>query len=170
MPLLPAFAERSHHLRAEVGVLEVEIAWRDKEALIEAAMQRAVRQFAPQFASAGIVPVMGAGSVSEDKQPEPLEPGSAVSAILVRGDMDIAATCTVTYIDPERLLACGHPLLQFGIGAGERRLRLSAFGSSRLQGIGHLVKGVGQGADFIVGGGHYPDIIVPGGNRLCTLG
>jgi SpoIVB peptidase S55 len=74
----------------------------------------AVRQFAPQFASAGIVPVMGAGSVSEEKQPEPLEAGSAVSAILVRGDMDIAATCTVTYIDPQRLLACGHPLLQFG--------------------------------------------------------
>jgi hypothetical protein len=74
----------------------------------------AVRAFAPQFASAGIVPVMGAGSVSDDKQPEPLVPGSAVSAVLVRGDMDIAATCTVTYVDPQRLLACGHPLLQFG--------------------------------------------------------
>ncbi|HTS08996.1 MAG TPA: SpoIVB peptidase S55 [Candidatus Eisenbacteria bacterium] len=74
----------------------------------------AMRQFAPQFASAGIIPVMGAGSVTEEKQPEPLEAGSAVSAILVRGDMDIAATCTVTYIDPQRLLACGHPLLQFG--------------------------------------------------------
>jgi hypothetical protein len=76
--------------------------------------EEAVRQFAPQFASAGIVPVMGVGSVSEEKQPEPLEAGSAVSAVLVRGDMDIAATCTVTYIDPQRLLACGHPLLQFG--------------------------------------------------------
>ena len=76
--------------------------------------EEAVRSFAPQFAAAGIVPVMGAGSVSDAKQPEPLEPGSAVSAILVRGDMDIAATCTVTYIDPQRLLACGHPLLQFG--------------------------------------------------------
>jgi hypothetical protein len=74
----------------------------------------AVKQFAPQFASAGIMPVMGAGSVGKEKQPEPLERGSAVSAILVRGDMDIAATCTVTYIDPQRLLACGHPLLQFG--------------------------------------------------------
>jgi hypothetical protein len=74
----------------------------------------AVRAFAPEFASAGIVPVMGAGSVSNEKQPEPLVAGSAVSAILVRGDMDIAATCTVTYIDPQRLLACGHPLLQFG--------------------------------------------------------
>src|ERR1700689_1876509 len=74
----------------------------------------AVRLFAPQFASAGIVPVMGAGSVSNDKQPEPLEAGSAISAILVRGDMNIEATCTVTYVDAQRLLACGHPLLQFG--------------------------------------------------------
>ena len=76
--------------------------------------EETVKRFAPQFAAAGIVPVMGAGSVSDAKQPEPLEPGSAISAILVRGDMDIAATCTITYLDPQRLLACGHPLLQFG--------------------------------------------------------
>jgi hypothetical protein len=74
----------------------------------------AVRRFGSQFAAAGIVPVMGAGSVSDLKQPEPLEPGSAISAILVRGDMDIAATCTVTYMDTQHLLACGHPLMQFG--------------------------------------------------------
>ena len=43
-----------------------------------------------------------------------MEPGSAVSAQLVRGDMEISATCTVTYIDPKRLLACGHPILQAG--------------------------------------------------------
>src|SRR5437879_5340422 len=74
----------------------------------------AVQQYMPQFKSAGIVPVMGAGSSSNTPQPEPLEPGSSVGIVLVRGDMDIAATCPVTYIDPERLLACGHPLLQFG--------------------------------------------------------
>ena len=76
--------------------------------------EQALQQFAPQFAAAGITPVMGTGSVSDVKQPEPLEPGSAVSAILARGDMDIAATCTVTYMDADHLLACGHPLLQFG--------------------------------------------------------
>jgi len=76
--------------------------------------EETLKLFAPQFSSAGIVPVMGAGSVSDGKQPEPLEPGSAISAILVRGDMDIAATCTITYLDATRLLACGHPLLQFG--------------------------------------------------------
>jgi SpoIVB peptidase S55 len=76
--------------------------------------EEAIQLFAGQLGSAGIVPVMGAGSVSNDKQPEPVEAGSAISAILVRGDMDIEATCTVTYVDPQRLLACGHPLLQFG--------------------------------------------------------
>jgi hypothetical protein len=37
-----------------------------------------------------------------------------VSAQLVRGDLEIAATCTVTYVDPRQLLACGHPILQAG--------------------------------------------------------
>jgi hypothetical protein len=41
-------------------------------------------------------------------------PGSAVSVQLARGDMELAATCTVTYIDPRQLLACGHPVLQAG--------------------------------------------------------
>jgi hypothetical protein len=74
----------------------------------------AVKRFSPQFAAAGIVPVMGVGSASDAKQPEPIEPGSSVGAVLVRGDMDISATCTVTYIDATHLLACGHPLLNFG--------------------------------------------------------
>ncbi len=73
-----------------------------------------LQRYGSQFAAVGIIPVMGAGSASDRKQPEPIEAGSAVSAVLVRGDMDIAATCTVTYVDPQRLLACGHPLLQFG--------------------------------------------------------
>jgi SpoIVB peptidase S55 len=76
----------------------------------EATMQA----FGDKFAAAGMVPVMGAGSVSGGPQPEPLVPGSAVSAVLVRGDMNIAGTCTVTYVDENRVLACGHPLLQAG--------------------------------------------------------
>ena len=41
-------------------------------------------------------------------------PGSAVSAQLIRGDLEVSATCTVTYVDPKQLLACGHPILQAG--------------------------------------------------------
>ncbi|HYE24715.1 MAG TPA: SpoIVB peptidase S55 domain-containing protein [Clostridia bacterium] len=76
--------------------------------------EEAIRLFAPQFAAAGVMPVMGAGSSSDVKQPEPLQAGSAVGAVLVRGDMDIAATCTVTYVDEDHLLACGHPFLNYG--------------------------------------------------------
>jgi hypothetical protein len=68
-----------------------------------------------EHAPAGLMPVEGiGGSESDEKQPDPLVPGSAVSAVLVRGDLDIAATCTVTYVDPKRMLACGHPITQFG--------------------------------------------------------
>jgi hypothetical protein len=77
--------------------------------------QSAIQQFAPKFAAAGITPVMGVGSATDAKQPEPLVPGSAVSAVMVRGDMDVAATCTVTYMDKDHLLACGHPLTQYGM-------------------------------------------------------
>lgn len=62
---------------------------------------------------------MGGGSSPEGAEPsaaaaQSIVPGSAVSAQLVRGDMEISATCTVTYVDPKQLLACGHPILQAG--------------------------------------------------------
>ncbi len=76
--------------------------------------EEAIRRFAPQFGAAGILPVMGAGSSSDVPQPEAIEPGSSVGAVLVRGDMNVSATCTVTYIDADHLLACGHPFLNFG--------------------------------------------------------
>src|SRR5439155_8957776 len=77
--------------------------------------ESAIKMFADKFVVAGIVPVMGVGGASGEKQPEPNVPGSAVSAVLVRGDLDAAATCTVTYMDKDHLLACGHPLTQYGM-------------------------------------------------------
>lgn len=75
----------------------------------------AVERFGDRFRAMGLTPVAGLGSAdSKASQPEPLVPGSAVSAILVRGDLSVAGTCTVTYVDPTRLLACGHPITQYG--------------------------------------------------------
>jgi hypothetical protein len=50
----------------------------------------------------------------EPTVPGSVLPGSAVSAVIVRGDLDISATCTVTYVDAKQLMACGHPITQFG--------------------------------------------------------
>ena len=50
--------------------------------------EQAIKAFAPQFASAGIVPVMGVGSVSDKKQPEPIVPGYSAA----RFDPDLAGS------------------------------------------------------------------------------
>jgi hypothetical protein len=74
-----------------------------------------VERFGDKFREMGLTPVAGLGGADPTaKQPEPLVPGSAVSAVLVRGDLSMAGTCTVTYVDPTRLLACGHPITQYG--------------------------------------------------------
>src|SRR3984885_5799722 len=77
--------------------------------------QETVERFGDRFRAMGLTPVVGLGGAdSAAVQPEPLVPGSAVSAGLVRGDLSMAGTCTVTYVDPKRLLACGHPITQYG--------------------------------------------------------
>jgi len=55
-----------------------------------------------------------ASSIEPLMSTAPVLPGSAVSVQLIRGDLELAATCTVTYVDPKQLLACGHPVLQAG--------------------------------------------------------
>jgi hypothetical protein len=82
----------------------------------------AIRLWQEKMAGTGLESVAagGMGGSSEaDTVPSSaavagIVPGSAVSAQLVRGDVEIAATCTVTYVDPKQLLACGHPVLQAG--------------------------------------------------------
>ena len=77
--------------------------------------QQAVDLFGDRFRAMGLTPMAGLGGADPTAvQPEPLVPGSAVSAVLVRGDLSMAGTCTVTYVDPKRLLACGHPITQYG--------------------------------------------------------
>jgi hypothetical protein len=74
-----------------------------------------VERFGDRFREMGLTPVAGLGGADPTAvQPEPLVPGSAVSAVLVRGDLSMAGTCTVTYVDATRLLACGHPITQYG--------------------------------------------------------
>jgi hypothetical protein len=78
----------------------------------------AVRFFQEHVSVMGLTPVAGLGGSAPDDGKEdtsgPLLPGSAVSALLVRGDLEIAATCTVTYVDPHQVLACGHPITRYG--------------------------------------------------------
>jgi hypothetical protein len=81
----------------------------------------AVKFFQEHVSVMGVTPVAGLGGNATGNatgdghmDSSPLLPGSAVSALLVRGDLEVAATCTVTYVDPHQVLACGHPITRYG--------------------------------------------------------
>lgn len=60
-----------------------------------------------------IDPYQTAGGMGEE-QKKALEPGSAVAAALVDGDLKLGAIGTVTYVDGDRIVAFGHPFLKQG--------------------------------------------------------
>jgi hypothetical protein len=79
-----------------------------------------LRQFSPLFQQIGMtVAAGGASSTLTDSKPAPgwqhsLQPGDAVSGILVTGDMSVSGMCTVTYNDGKHMLACGHSFFNLG--------------------------------------------------------
>jgi hypothetical protein len=90
-------------------------------------LPEAIRFWQQQTAGTSLSPVAAGGSLASgasaqstsSSTPEAsthpaLVPGSAVSMQLIRGDLEVSATCTVTWVDPTQLLACGHPVLGAG--------------------------------------------------------
>jgi hypothetical protein len=96
-------------------------------------LPEAIRFWQQQTAGTSLEPVAAGGSLTglsassassapasssrpgpEAPVPPTLVPGSAVSMQLIRGDLEVSATCTVTWVDPNQLLACGHPVLGAG--------------------------------------------------------
>lgn len=71
-------------------------------------------RLAPDLTRAGLLPIQGGLAGKSSGTAEPLAPGSAVAAKLVKGDVEISAIGTVTHIDGDRILAFGHPLLNLG--------------------------------------------------------
>ena len=68
----------------------------------------------PQLEALGFVAVPGGGSQHDAVAGPALRPGSPVGAALVRGDIEIAATGTVTWVEGDRVWAFGHPFLGGG--------------------------------------------------------
>lgn len=68
----------------------------------------------PQLELLGLTTVAGGGRSERTGPPLQLAPGTPVGVQLVRGDMSIAATGTVTLVDGDRVYAFGHPFLGSG--------------------------------------------------------
>lgn len=68
------------------------------------------------FRDAGFTPVVSGGS-SDPALPVPSHPlreGDAIGVALIRGDLEMGATGTVTHIDGDRIYAFGHPFYNLG--------------------------------------------------------
>jgi len=82
--------------------------------------QDALHEFGGVFQQMGVTVAAG-GASSTIPSPKPvagwqhsLQPGEAVSAVMVTGDMGVSGMCTVTYNDGQHVLACGHPIFNLG--------------------------------------------------------
>jgi hypothetical protein len=79
---------------------------------------RSVAELTDELRPMGMVPIQGGGggrlAGPDAAGPGRVEPGSAIGVELVRGDMSMVGTGTVTWTDGHTVLAFGHPM--FGIG------------------------------------------------------
>ena len=81
--------------------------------------QETLNHFAPQLASAGLLPVAAVGGAAritpmKTADEKTLLGGTSVSMQLARGDYSLAASGTVTMRDGEKIYAFGHPFLSLG--------------------------------------------------------
>lgn len=67
------------------------------------------KQFSPLAMAA-----MAGGTAPASPNDSNLKPGDMVAIDLIRGDLSVSAGCTVTTVEANRILACGHPLFGFG--------------------------------------------------------
>lgn len=63
------------------------------------------------------LPVRFAGAMASNSgqgEPSPIEPGGMVAILLIQGDMNLAASGTITYISGKKAMLFGHRLLNLG--------------------------------------------------------
>ena len=58
--------------------------------------------------------MMAGGTEPASPADADIKPGDMVGIDLIRGDLSISSGCTVTTVEKNHLLACGHPLFSFG--------------------------------------------------------
>lgn len=68
------------------------------------------------FSDSNIAPMRAGGSTGGKVEGGPTQflPGAPLAVELVRGDMSVAGICTVSYVEGDKVLSCGHPIFQTG--------------------------------------------------------
>lgn len=117
--LLPAQDFGPENFRRFVPAAPSEVSWASLELPLRFGgfSAQAVEPYLPLFRQMGFEPMLG-GALSGGESTTPvnsdLAPGSMISLLLVRGDLDLSVDCTVTYRQGNNLYACGHRVLSMG--------------------------------------------------------
>jgi hypothetical protein len=117
---------------------------------VSASTSAGMRYLREVFSPYNVVPIMSGGGGAFADLKAPLEPGSAIGVLLMRGDMEAYATGTVTWVKGDEVLAFGHSF--FGDGeytlpatnAWTYTVVASAQSSFKLSAIGRTVGAVVQ--------------------------
>lgn len=78
-----------------------------------------IERYSPMLERGGFLPVptgtsSGSASAKSATRKVPFVAGDAVSAVLIEGDMNMAANGTVTHVDGDKVYGFGHPFLDMG--------------------------------------------------------
>lgn len=89
--------------------------------------EKLIERYAPQFRALGLEPLAGgaltgapSGDMPSSAWPpsaaelDKVEPGQMISMLFMSGDFNLAADCTVTLRQGDRVYACGHQVFQLG--------------------------------------------------------
>ncbi|MBI2914318.1 MAG: hypothetical protein HYY08_00180 [Firmicutes bacterium] len=82
--------------------------------MVSGASDRVFRQLERYVSGWGLLPMQAGGTDQAPQSTAGLEPGSALGIQLLRGDIDLTAIGTLTYIDAQGFVGFGHPLLNKG--------------------------------------------------------
>lgn len=75
---------------------------------------RALERLGEQLAPYSLVPMQAGGAPADAEIPVKIEPGSAFTVQLMRGDMSLASIGTVTHVDDDLFVGFGHPFMNRG--------------------------------------------------------
>jgi hypothetical protein len=106
IPLTGEFASRVGGGGAFLAPIETPV-------MISGFRQDSMARFRDQLMELGMVAAPG-GATDARPDDADLKPGDMVGMVLVRGDLSMAAGCTVTAIVDGRVFVCGHPVLAHG--------------------------------------------------------
>ncbi|MBN1154488.1 hypothetical protein JXB12_06150 [candidate division KSB1 bacterium] len=106
----------------------------------------------PIFNDMGFITTQGGSNRKNNKQTDTftLRPGSAVSGVLMSGDMYVSATGTATMVDGHTVIAFGHPFLNVGpvnIPMAEAKILTilsSQLSSTKLAEVGNFIGNIKQ--------------------------